>query len=99
VQCQKEGSQHKNRATAWKMLRARLARVEEEKREAEQAEKYQQQARVGFGSQIRSYFLHPDQRVKDARTGCSAGNFHAVLDGKIDDFLDAYLRWRVGANE
>jgi peptide chain release factor 2 len=95
VQCQNERSQHKNRATAWKMLRSRLARIEEEKREAEQAEKYQQKARVGFGSQIRNYFLHPDQRVKDSRTGHSAGSFHSVLDGNIQDFLEAYLRWRV----
>ena len=95
VQCQNQRSQHKNRATAWKMLRARMARIEEEKREAEQAEKYQQKARVGFGSQIRNYFLHPDQRVKDSRTGHSAGNFHNVLDGNIQDFLEAYLRWRV----
>jgi peptide chain release factor 2 len=95
VQCQNERSQHKNRATAWKMLRARLARIEEEKREAEQAEKYQQKARVGFGSQIRNYFLHPDQRVKDARTGHTVGNFQTVLDGEIQDFLESYLRWRV----
>ncbi|NLF69428.1 MAG: peptide chain release factor 2 [Candidatus Anammoximicrobium sp.] len=95
VQCQNERSQHKNRATAWKMLRARLARVEEEKREAEQAEKYQKQARVGFGSQIRNYFLHPDQRVKDARTGYLVGNFNSVLDGNLQPFLDSYLRWRV----
>lgn len=95
VQCQNERSQHKNRATAWKMLRAKLARVEEEKREAEEAEKYKSKARVGFGSQIRNYFLHPDQRVKDARTGHMATNFHSVLDGNIQDFLDAYLKWRV----
>jgi len=96
VQCQNERSQHKNRAAAWKMLRARMARIEEEKREAEQAAKYQSKARVGFGSQIRNYFLHPDQRVKDARTGYSMGSFHAVLDGEIQGFLDSYLRWRVG---
>jgi peptide chain release factor 2 len=96
VQCQNERSQHKNRATAWKMLRARLARREEEKREAEQAAKYNQMPKVGFGSQIRSYFLHPEQRVKDARTGYAASSFHAVLDGNIQGFLDAYLRWRVG---
>ena len=95
VQCQNERSQHKNRATAIKMLRARIARMEEEKREAEEAAKYQLKAKVGFGSQIRNYFLHPDQRVKDARTGHAAGSFHAVLDGDIQDFLDAYLRWRV----
>jgi peptide chain release factor 2 len=96
VQCQNERSQHKNRAIAWKLLRARMARVEEEKREAEEAEKYKNKARVGFGSQIRNYFLHPDQRVKDARTGYSMGNFHTVLDGNIQGFLDAFLRWRVG---
>jgi len=95
VQCQNERSQHKNRATALKMLRARLARVEEEKREAEQAAKYDQMPKVGFGSQIRNYFLHPDQRVKDARTGHTVGNFNSVLDGHIQEFLDAYLRWRV----
>ncbi len=96
VQCQNERSQHKNRATAWKMLRARMARHEEEKREAEEAAKYQQQAKTGFGSQIRNYFLHPDQRVKDARTKFQMGNFHAVLDGDIQGFLDSVLRWRAG---
>jgi len=96
VQCQNERSQHKNRATARKMLLARLARVEEEKREAEQAAKYDKKPKTGFGSQIRNYFLHPDQRVKDSRTGYSATSFHSVLDGNIQGFLDANLRWRVG---
>jgi len=95
VQCQNERSQHKNRATALKMLRARLARVEEEKREAEQAAKYNEQAKTGFGAQIRNYFLHPDQRVKDARTGHYVGSFQSVMDGEIQGFLDAYLRWSV----
>ena len=95
VQCQNERSQHKNRATALKMLRARLARREEEKREAEQLAKYSRMPKVGFGSQIRSYFLHPDQRVKDARTGYLVGSFHSVLDGNIQGFLDAYLCWKV----
>lgn len=99
VQCQNERSQHKNRATAWKMLRAKLARFEEERREAEEDERYKTKARVGFGSQIRNYFLHPDQRVKDSRTGHSAGNFHQVLDGQIQDFLDAYLSWRVSQDQ
>ena len=94
VQCQSQRSQHKNRAQAWKMLRAQLARVEEEKREAEEAEKYQNKARVGFGSQIRNYFQHPDQRVKDARTGFSMGDFQKVLDGEIQGFLDSLLTWR-----
>jgi len=96
VQCQNERSQHKNRATAWKMLRAKLARIEEDKREAKEAAKYKNKARVGFGSQIRNYFLHPDQRVKDSRTAHVEGNFQRVLDGDIQEFLDAYLRWRVG---
>ncbi len=94
VQCQSERSQHKNRATAIKMLRSRLARLEEEKREAEQLAKYKLQPKTGFGSQIRNYFLHPDQRVKDQRTGHYAGNFQSVLDGDLDGFLDAYLRWK-----
>ena len=95
VQCQSQRSQHKNRAQAWKMLRAAMAREEELKREAEQADRYQNKARKGFGSQIRNYFQHPDQRVKDARTGFSMGDFHKVLDGEIQGFLDAYLNWRV----
>jgi peptide chain release factor 2 len=99
VQCQNERSQHKNRATALKMLRARIARLQEEKREAEQANKYKNQAKTGFGSQIRNYFLHPDQRVKDQRTGHYVGSFQSVLDGNIQGFLDAYLQWRVGGKE
>jgi peptide chain release factor 2 len=94
VQCQSERSQHKNRATAIKMLRSRLARLDEEKREAEQLAKYKLQPKTGFGSQIRNYFLHPDQRVKDQRTGHYVGNFQSVLDGNLDGFLDAYLRWK-----
>jgi peptide chain release factor 2 len=98
VQCQSERSQHKNRATAIKMLRARLARLQEENREAEQLARYKQQPKTGFGSQIRNYFLHPDQRVKDQRTGHAAGNFQSVLDGNLDGFLDAYLRWKASGN-
>jgi peptide chain release factor 2 len=97
VQCQNQRSQHQNRDTAWKMLRAKMARLEEEKREAETAAKYGTQARTGFGSQIRNYFLHPDQRVKDARTGHYVGNFNSVLDGsELQGFFDAFLRLRAG---
>jgi peptide chain release factor 2 len=97
VQCQNERSQHQNRATAWKMLRAKMARIEEERREAEDARKYEKQARTGFGSQIRNYFLHPDQRVKDARTGHYVGNFNSVMDGsELQGFLDAFLRLKAG---
>jgi peptide chain release factor 2 len=100
VSCQSERSQHQNRAAAWKMLRARLARVEEERREAEEAARYAKQAKTGFGSQIRNYFLHPDQRVKDARTGHYVGNFNSVLDGsELQGFLDSFLRWRARDGE
>ena len=95
VQCQNERSQHKNRAAAWKMLRSRLARLEEEKREAEQAQKYKDKSRVGFGSQIRNYFLHPDQRVKDARTGYTRGQLPESAGRRHRRFLDSYLRWRL----
>ena len=100
VQCQNERSQHQNKATAWKMLRAKMARLEEERREAEEAKKYETQARTGFGSQIRNYFLHPDQRVKDARTGHYVGNFNSVIDGsELQGFLDSFLRLKAGKTE
>jgi len=98
VQCQSERSQHKNRATAIKMLRSRIARLEEEKRDAEQLARYKQQPKTGFGSQIRNYFLHPDQRVKDQRTGHYVGSFQSVLDGNLDGFFDAYLRWKASGS-
>ena len=98
--CQSERSQHQNRATAWKMLRSKMARVEEEKREVEAQNKYALKARSGFGSQIRNYFLHPDQRVKDARTGHLEGNFHSVLDGsELQGFLDSFLQFRARGGE
>ena len=95
VKCQNERSQHQNRAMARKMILARLARLEDEKREAEDAAKYKSRAKVGFGSQIRNYFLHPTQRVKDGRTGYLEHNFQNVLDGNLQGFLDSYLKWRV----
>jgi peptide chain release factor 2 len=96
VQCQDERSQHKNRAYARKMLLSKLVRAEEEKREMAQLQKYKERAKVGFGSQIRSYFQHPDQRVKDERTEYKVTQFQPVLDGDIQPFIDAFLRWRVG---
>jgi peptide chain release factor 2 len=98
VQCQNERSQHKNRATAIKMLRARIARLQEEKREAEQLARYKERPKTGFGSQIRNYFLHPDQRVKDQRTGHYVGSFQSVLDGNLDGFFNAYLRWKAAGS-
>jgi peptide chain release factor 2 len=97
--CQSERSQHQNRANAWKMLRARIARIEEDRREDEQIAKYKNKVKQkGFGSQIRNYFLHPDQRVKDSRTEYVQSNFQAVMAGDIQGFLDAYLRWRMAQN-
>jgi peptide chain release factor 2 len=91
VQCQSERSQHKNRGQAMKVLRARLyerARVEQEQKMAEmRGEKVE----IGFGSQIRSYTLHPTQRVKDHRTDAEAGNAEGVLDGDLDRFIRATL--------
>jgi peptide chain release factor 2 len=84
---------------AWKMLRARMARVEEERREEEQLAKYKNKVRQkGFGSQIRNYFLHPEQRVKDSRTEHLRNNFQVVMNGEIQEFLEAYLRWRMLQN-
>ena len=99
VQCQNERSQHKNRATARKMLTAKLYKIEEEKRDAEVAERRGQKSKIGFGGEtVRNYVLHPDQYVKDARTGQKASNPSNVLDGDIDDFIEAYLRWKIGDN-
>ena len=96
VQCQNERSQHKNRAQAMKVLRARLyehARREQEERLAALRGEKQE---IGFGSQIRSYTLHPSQRVKDHRTGVEMGNAEGVLDGDLDRFIRATLLAKSG---
>lgn len=93
VSCQMERSQHKNRAMAFKMLQARLYEAEEEKRRREAAQISGEKSEIGWGSQIRSYVLQPYQMVKDMRTGCETGNTGAVLDGDIDQFIEAYLRF------
>jgi peptide chain release factor 2 len=87
-----ERSQHKNDANALALLKAKLIRMEEEKREAEYAKKYDEKGDVSFGNQIRSYVLQPYQLVKDARTGFEVGNPRAVLDGGLDGFIESYLR-------
>lgn len=92
VCCQNERSQHKNRATAMKMLQAKLYAMEEEKRRQEAAGLRGEQSENGWGSQIRSYVLQPYQMVKDLRTGAETGNTGAVLDGEIDMFIEAFLR-------
>ena len=91
VQCQNERSQTSNKATAMRILRSRLAELEEEKREAELARERGAAQDIGFGSQIRSYVLHPYQLVKDHRTDYEVGNTQSVLDGGIDGFVHAYL--------
>ena len=98
VQCQSQRSQHKNRAQARKMLAARLYQVEKDKRDAEAAAKRGAKSRIGFGGEtIRHYVLHPDQYVKDARTGHKSGNPMNVLNGEnLDSFIEAYLRWTIG---
>ena len=96
VQCQQERSQHKNRATAMKMLRARLYEEELRKREADKQALEEQKSDIGWGHQIRSYVLHPYQMVKDLRTSAERGDAHRVLDGDIDSFLEASLAARVG---
>ncbi len=91
VHCQNERSQLSNRQTALRILKSRLAEHELEKREAELARERGAAVDTGFGSQIRSYVLHPYQMVKDHRTGVEVGNAQAVLDGRLDEFIRAYL--------
>ncbi len=94
VQCQDERSQIKNRSKAMKVLRSRLAAIEREKREAEQAADYAAKQKIEWGSQIRSYVLHPYLLVKDHRTEHETSNAQAVLDGQLEEFMQAYLKWQ-----
>ncbi|MCH2172371.1 peptide chain release factor 2 [Myxococcota bacterium] len=91
VQCQNERSQHKNRSSAMKVLRARLYDKARREHEEELAQARGDQRQIDFGSQIRSYTLHPQQRVKDHRTGVETGNVDAVLEGDLDTFIRATL--------
>ena len=91
VACQSERSQHKNRATALKQLKARLYEQELRKKEAEADALAGEKKEIGWGSQIRSYVLHPYRMVKDHRTSHEVGNADAVLDGDLDGFIEAYL--------
>lgn len=99
VQCQSERSQHKNRATAWNMLRARLYELELQRREEEANAQAAQKTDIGWGHQIRSYVLQPYQMVKDLRTGVESPSPDNVLDGDLDAFMAAALAQRVGGNE
>ena len=91
VQCQNERSQTSNKQTALRILRSRLAELEQEQREAELAKERGAVQEADFGSQIRNYVLHPYQQVKDVRTGHEVGNAQGVLDGDLDGFVQAYL--------
>ena len=91
VACQNQRSQHSNRATAMKQLKARLYEMEIRKKEEEAAAFSEEKKEIGWGSQIRSYVLHPYRMVKDHRTGYETGNTDAVLDGDLDGFIEAYL--------
>jgi peptide chain release factor 2 len=97
VSCQNERSQIKNRAMAMKVLRSRLYDLEMQKRAAEQAEREDKKKDIGWGSQIRSYVLHPYRMVKDHRTGTEVGDADRVLDGNLDPFIEAWLRGQMGA--
>ena len=98
VQCQNERSQHKNRAAALSMLRARLYERELQARRDERAQLEAGKSDIGWGRQIRSYVLQPYRLVKDLRTGVETGNAQAVLDGAIDIFIGAALAAQVGAS-
>ena len=94
VACQNERSQHKNKATAMKILRSRLYELELQKQEDAKAELDKSKKEIAWGSQIRSYVLHPYRMVKDLRTGEETSNTDAVLDGALDPFIEAYLAKR-----
>lgn len=94
VQCQNERSQHRNRETAMKILKSKLYELEMERRREELQEMEDQKADIAWGSQIRSYVLHPYRMVKDHRTSIETGQVEAVLDGDLDDFILGYLKER-----
>ena len=98
VTCQNERSQLQNKETAMRILRGRLYDIELKKQEEEQARLKGQHVEAGWGNQIRSYVLHPYKMVKDHRTDYEVGNAEAVLDGRLDDFIEAYLRQTIGAS-
>jgi peptide chain release factor 2 len=98
AQSQAERSQHRNKAMALTVLRARLYEQQRQLQAAEQAEKQGEKKEIGFGSQIRSYVLHPYQMAKDHRTGVESGNVSGVLDGDLQPFIEGYLKWQAGTD-
>jgi peptide chain release factor 2 len=99
AQCQNERSQHRNKEMAMKILRSKLYEIELQKRREVSAKLEDQKLDINFGSQIRSYVLHPYRLVKDARTKLEVGDADRVLDGDIDPFIKAYLVWRRAAEK
>ena len=99
VYCQNDRSQHRNRAQAWQMLRARLYDMELKKREEKAAAEQAAKTDIGWGHQIRSYVLQPYQMVKDLRTGISTSNTGGVLDGDLDQFMEAALAQKAFGEE
>ncbi len=100
VQCQNDRSQHKNRQSAMNRLRARLYEIELQRRQSKKKDLHDSRMDIGWGSQIRSYVLHPYQVVKDLRTGVENSNINSVLDGDLDDYMVAALAHKVnGADE
>lgn len=98
VQCQNERSQHSNRLTAMKILRAKLAEHRQAEHEAKLGELRGDVQEIAWGSQIRSYVFHPYNMVKDHRTQVEVGNVSAVMDGEISTFIEAYLRWTASSH-
>ena len=92
VSCQNERSQHKNKATAMRVLKSRLYEKQQDEKRAEMERFYGDKGEIGWGNQIRSYVFQPYQMVKDLRTGSQTGNVQAVMDGDIDQFVNAWLR-------
>lgn len=99
VQCQNEKSQHRNRESAMKVLKARLYELELQKIEAEKKEDYESKNAIGFGSQIRTYTMQPYRLVKDHRTGVEMGDVDAVMDGELEKFIRGYLLWQSDAGK
>ena len=96
ISCQNERSQLRNRDTAMRILKARLFELAEKKQKDELSQLSGTKKEIAFGSQIRTYTFHPEQRIKDHRTNLEIGNVEAVMDGEIDAFIKAYLLWSQG---
>jgi len=94
TQCQNERSQHQNKTIAMKVLKAKLYELKMEKRKKELEAEYSKKQKIEWGSQIRSYVMHPYSMVKDHRTNCETSNVSAVMNGALGDFIEAFLKWR-----